>query len=599
VAKVLSGSFDTKPIINSRYLTFSWSATQDIAKNQSIISWELKCNGTATTYNKSAPFSVVIDGEEVFYSDKRIELRVGDIVASKTKTITHNPNGSKKFTASVKAAIFEGTYNVNGSGTWELQDIPRKATLTKVPSEFTDEDSPTIEFTNPQGNNVDKLSVCLSLDNYYATIPYREVDKTATSYTFNFTEEEKAKIYEYTKNTEELSVSFYIRTDMEGLSENDNKHKLFSTLKMKNHEPELTLEVKETKYTDLTGSSSKMIRGYNELEVVGTPTVKKGATIASSYVLNVRGKEIDGLEGTITDTDVEFFDAVLIDSRGKEANASVVLEAIDYLPLTCNVEAEMRLDTTDGESAEIEYTISGNWFNGSFGAVQNALQLQVIFEGSEGGISTEILDIPEDAIDGNTYSATFIAKGFNYQETWIVSATAKDSLNTTGVTSKSKQLTAQTIFDWSKNDFNFNVPIFYKGLTQLMYQPGDSLELGDVGAVFPGFVSNAKKQLIFTIPLTKPLCGVTDVKFEGTVMCRSIAGYINGTEYKADTAFDLGIREDAPGVPEDSNLSSIVVRINDCGITVVLNSPSAIENATVNNAPAIIVPYTSLTINFI
>lgn len=602
MAQVLSGSFDTKSK-NNRYLTFSWSATQDIAKNQSTISWQLKCNGTATNYNMSAPFSVTIDGEEVYYSTERIKLTVGKVVATGTKTITHNSNGSKSFTASAKAAIYESTYNVDGKGTWELKDIPRKATLTKVPSEFTDEDSPTIEFTNPQGNNVDKLSVCLSLDNYYATIPYREVDKTATSYTFNFTEEEKAKIYEYTKNTEELSVSFYIKTEMEGLADTENKHKLFSTLKVINADPTIdsfTVEDVREDTVALTGGGNKMIRGMNKLHAVATSTVRKGATVETSYILNVRGNEIDGLDGYIENTDVEYFDAYLQDSRGNYDSANVTLEVIDYIPLTCNVEAEMRLDTTDGESAEIEYTISGNWFNGSFGLVQNALQLQVIFEGSGGGISTEILDIPADAIDGNTYSATFIEKGFNYQETWIVSATAKDSLNTIGVTSKSKQLTAQTVFDWSKSDFNFNVPIFYKGLTQLMYQPGDSVEIEGTGAFFPGTIASGKKQVHFTIPLTKPMCGITDVRFEGSVICRSTNGYVGGIAGASsdDDAINLEIDESS-GYPIEMFATAINTKITDCGITVVVDFSEALDNVASNNAPIVASPNGALTINFI
>ena len=52
MAGVTSGSFNTGTK-NSRYLTFSWTCTQDIAKNQSTISWTLKCNGTATNYNLS------------------------------------------------------------------------------------------------------------------------------------------------------------------------------------------------------------------------------------------------------------------------------------------------------------------------------------------------------------------------------------------------------------------------------------------------------------------------------------------------------------------------------------------------------------------
>ena len=459
MAKVLSGSFDTNTI-NNRYLTFSWTGVQDYSKNQTTITWQLKCNGTATTYNMSAPFYVEIDGEQVYYDTTRIKLTVGKVVKTGTKVITHNSDGTRKFSANVKAAIYEATYNAKKSGTWELSDIPRKATLTKVPTSFTDEDSPTIEFKNHLGNSVDKLSVCLSLDNYYATIPYREVDKNATKYTFNFTPEEKALIYQYTKNTDSLSVSFYIKTDMDGLSDSENKHKLFSTLNIKNADPEITLECNEVGYQDLIGDPKKFIRDYNKIHCVATPTLKKGATAENLFIINRRDKYIDGAEGYIENTDVDYFDAGLDDSRGKPANANVKLTMIEYIPLTCNVEAEIKLSETDTEQAEIKFTVSGNYFNQSFGAKHNSLRIEVNATGSNGGATSEVVEISDDDFDGDTYSVSHTITGLSYKETWIVNASASDEI-LKNVVGRSKSLTSVPVFDWSDEDFNFNVPVSF------------------------------------------------------------------------------------------------------------------------------------------
>ena len=104
MAKVTSGSFNTRAYSN-RYLTFSWTCTQDVSTNTSTISWTLKGAGSASGYYKAAPFSVTIAGEEVYSSSTRIELWNGTTVASGTKKITHNTDGTKSFSASVKAAI--------------------------------------------------------------------------------------------------------------------------------------------------------------------------------------------------------------------------------------------------------------------------------------------------------------------------------------------------------------------------------------------------------------------------------------------------------------------------------------------------------------
>ena len=459
MAKVLSGSFDTKPIINSRYLTFSWTATQDYEKNETTISWVLKCNGTATTYNKAAPFSVVIDGEEVFYYDERIQLFVGDVVASSTKTLSHNSDGSRSFSASVKAAIYAFENNVSGSGTWQLADIPRSAVMTKVPATFTDEDSPTIEFTNYLGNSVDSVSVCLSLDNYYSTIPYRAVGKTDTSYTFEFTDEEKAKIYEYTKNTKSLKVSFYIKTVVDGVVMPLSK--LFSTLKIEEDAAKPIIDsftVEETSTTDLTGSASKMIVEHNRISASATYTLQKGAELDYIEIMNHKGELFTNSSAEFVDAISPIFEVYIRDSRGYENYATVELEAIDYIPLTCTVEAEINLGETDSSTAEITYRITGNWFNGSFGAVDNTLRAEISLKGDNGGAAGRIVALTGDYLKNNTYDATFTQGNISYKESWVVEARIIDA---TGkyVISTSKKLTALPIFDWSKEDFNFNVKI--------------------------------------------------------------------------------------------------------------------------------------------
>ena len=458
MAKVTSGSFNTGTK-NSRYLTFSWTCTQDTAKNETTINWTLKCNGTATNYNKSAPFYVEIDGEQVYYSTERIQLYVGTVVTTGTKTLTHNADGSRSFSAKVKAAIYDASYNVSGSGSWELKDIPRGAVITKVPTTFTDEDSPTVEFTNYLGNSVDSISICLSLDNYYSTIPYRAIGKTDKSYTFNFTDAEKAKIYEYTKNTNSLSVSFYILTVIDG---EEYRSKMYSTLKIVNAEPEISsFEVKDigAASTALTGNGNTMISGFNYITAKATPVLKKGAEIVDSYIKNTHYNVIEGLEGVFENVGVETFEAVLIDSRGYEVSKKVTLNYIDYIPLTCNVDAEIHLSETNTEKAEVECRVSGNYFNGSFGAVNNTLSIKIECNGSDGGYAEDIVELTSENFDGNTYEATIPMDNLSYKESWVAKVIVTDYI--TKATKESKTLTALPVFDWSKDDFNFNVPVTF------------------------------------------------------------------------------------------------------------------------------------------
>ena len=95
----LSGSFNTTAY-KGRYLTFSWTATQNVAANTSTLSWKLVGAGSASGYYMAGNFKVVIAGETVYSSASRIELRNGTVVATGTKVLTHNADGTKTFSAS-------------------------------------------------------------------------------------------------------------------------------------------------------------------------------------------------------------------------------------------------------------------------------------------------------------------------------------------------------------------------------------------------------------------------------------------------------------------------------------------------------------------
>ena len=206
-----SGSFNTSGY-NGRYLQFSWSIkSQSIANNQTTISWSLTGKGTApSSYYKSGKFKVVIDGTTVYSSETRINLYNGTVVASGDYTMTHNSQGQKTFSASAQAGIYYVDVNCTGSGSWSLTDIPRQATITSAPN-FNDEQNPTINYSNPAGNNVTSLQACISLTGSSSDIAYRDISKTGTSYTFNLTTAERNVLRQATTTSNTRTVYFYYR----------------------------------------------------------------------------------------------------------------------------------------------------------------------------------------------------------------------------------------------------------------------------------------------------------------------------------------------------------------------------------------------------
>lgn len=146
MAQVSSGSFNTTSA-EGRYLTFNWSVDNtNIASNYKEIYWSLVGAGVGG-YVIGGNFKVVIDGETVYSNSTRREIWVGTVIASGYKKIYHNNNGTKSFSASVEAGIYEVAVNCSGSGSWELPTISRYAKITSFSVIQRDETSVLYSFT--------------------------------------------------------------------------------------------------------------------------------------------------------------------------------------------------------------------------------------------------------------------------------------------------------------------------------------------------------------------------------------------------------------------------------------------------------------------
>lgn len=146
MAQVSSGSFNTTSA-EGRYLTFNWSVDNtNIASNYKEIYWSLVGAGVGG-YVIGGNFKVVIDGETVYNDSTRREIWVSTVIASGKKKIYHTNNGTRTFSASVEAGIYEVAVNCTGSGSWELPTIPRYAKITSFSVAQRDEASVLYNFT--------------------------------------------------------------------------------------------------------------------------------------------------------------------------------------------------------------------------------------------------------------------------------------------------------------------------------------------------------------------------------------------------------------------------------------------------------------------
>ena len=148
------------------------------------------------------------------------------------------------------------------------------------------------------------------------------------------------------------------------------------------------------------------------------------------------------------------FEFGAIDTRNRTGSKIVTLTAIDYKRPSISLN-----NVSISTSGVATISVSGTWFNGSFGATANTLTVQYRYKSSSSsswGSWTNISNVTKNS-DG-TYSATATKSGLSYTNTYNFEARVTDKINT--VSSKEYSGKSLPVFDWSKNDFNFNVPVY-------------------------------------------------------------------------------------------------------------------------------------------
>jgi hypothetical protein len=456
----LSGRISTT--LRGREYRIDWSASQNIAGNYSTVTCKhyLINDATFSLYINGRSNTCTVGGVSDDFTSDAISTGGGSTIHLGTTThkVNHNADGSKGVTIkgvfNIQATL-SGTYysSLTASGSVTLDKIPRAATITSAPN-FTHEDNPTIKYSNAAGSVVDELMVGIGLDGANNDdIEYRAISETGTSYTFELTDDERELIRETAKNDKSISAIFYLRTKIGNAY---YYHSATKTLTIANAAPTLAPTVKDSNATTkaLTGDEAKFIKGHSSAAYTIGASAKKQATIKSQKV-TCGDKSATTASGTLAKVEGAEFTFSVTDSRGHTATKKLTKTLIDYVPLTCSM--KVGTPTADGKCA---MSISGNCFNGSFGAVANTLQVQYR-QSTDGGSTWGAWVDAAATLSGNGYSAEVAITGLDYQQAYTFQARAVDKLAT--VNTATKTVKATPVFDWGEDDFNFNVPVDVQG----------------------------------------------------------------------------------------------------------------------------------------
>ena len=419
-------------------------------------------NNTTGTFNGT--FTVGSTSETISWYGE-LPSHTWVTVKTITATIGHTSSGdgSCYLYAKIKGptgTTMAGT-SVSGSSTVTLDKITRVATILSA-TNFTDEENPTITYSNPAGSATTKLQACISVTGEDAAIEFRDIPIRGKSYTFSLTTAERDVLRSAAANSNKLSLKFVVRSTIDGVEGQTNTK---ATMTVVNANPTATFSVVDTNSatTELTGNSNNFIALHSTPKVTLNVTTKKSATIPNKGVEISDGvtvwKKNGSFEGTISPLSSGDINYKVTDSRGNMVGGGVKRTFIAYFNPTIQIDSITR----DG-SGNLTVVASGEAFVGSFGSKSNTRTIYYRYKKSTDENYTSWMQLSSSEVvwDGNKFTATKKISGLDYTKSYNVHVSITDSLHTGDdrVIARKTGLSTIPIFDWGSEDFRFNVPVY-------------------------------------------------------------------------------------------------------------------------------------------
>lgn len=262
-----SSSFST----SNQYIKYRIVVTENsysIENNTSSVNVKVDAWRTNSGYTTSGSGTCycTINGTKYSQSisnSQKITQNSHTVLFNRTVTVAHNADGSKSL--GVSAYIKHDRFDSSSQGfNVKLTTIPRQANIVSAP-DFYDTDNPTITYNNPAGDiaAITSLQACISLTGDAADVPYRDISKTGTSYTFNLTQAERNTLLSACPNSNTLSVKFIVRTILSGQTYYSVVNK---TMTVKNANPTITgasYEDTNATTTTITQNNQQIIQGQS------------------------------------------------------------------------------------------------------------------------------------------------------------------------------------------------------------------------------------------------------------------------------------------------------------------------------------------------
>ena len=396
------------------------------ANNTSTVAWSLtlKSSNGYSFADWSFPITANVDGSVYNETTSRSLAANSTItIASGTKTITHNSDGTKSIACGATVRATSAYYlpgNIDVSGTLTLTTIPRKSSVSC--NSFNIGDATTITITRASESFTHTLTWAFgSASGTIAT----KTSAISVPYTFN-----AATLYAQIPNGTYGTGTITCQTYSGNTSIGTTTCNFRAYAVASDCTPTVAISVVDTNATTiaLTGSNTKLIKGFSDAYVTVSATPKNSATI-SSYLITTGAADArtsTSSSHTFTGIKSNNMSGKATDSRGyydikyKTFSGS---DWINYVPLAFTKATVVRPEST-ADTATL--TMEGNFFNGSFGAVTNTLTAKYRYKETGGSYGSWVTVTP--TLSDNTFSYTTTLSSLSHNTEFVFQFYIEDSL---------------------------------------------------------------------------------------------------------------------------------------------------------------------------
>ena len=465
---MISGKIKGKVTLNGDIMSFYllWKAVSNIAGNYSDVTVETYWETTNTNWGfnttGSRKASITINGvkssiSKVFDTTKGTGSgwKVDNpwLIQSATQRVYHNNDGSKSIAVSARANGTAGSYGPSAStseskdctvsGTIVLEDIPRASSISASTAVVGASSVITI------GRAVDtfKHTVTYEFAGNKKTLTGTIVSKSSDT-TIPWTL--PTALYQLMPNNPSIEGTLKCVTYNGDTVVGETSCPILATTSRETCAPTLAPTAVDSNSATiaLTGDSNVVVKYQSNVVCTFNAAARNYATIVSRSV--VCGGSSLQADGTLNGATSGTFVFSVTDSRDYTTSVTINKTLVNYIPLSCAVTNEV----FNGEG-EITFNVNGNCFAGNFGAQSNQIVVQYRYRAA-GGAFSEWQTVPV-TVEAGKYSASVLVTGADYTKVYSLQARVVDSLGS--AESNVINVSAFPVFDWGREDFNFNVPV--------------------------------------------------------------------------------------------------------------------------------------------